>query len=128
MSQLNFLDFSTFFIVNHTRGCLGPNTNVDHQICNQQISHNSLGTTPKQGIDKNHRLKRCVLRMCVSKFLFNVNKYESPYWSLSPHDITLRLDSVRLGVSRALLRLRVVDREWALCMHHQISLPPTHES
>ena len=39
--------------------------------------------------------------MCVSDLLYNVNKYEGPHWSLSPSDVTLRLDSVGLGLSRA---------------------------
>ena len=29
-------------------------TNVNHSIRNQQISHNSLGTTVSQGVDENH--------------------------------------------------------------------------
>ena len=41
-------------------------------------------------------LRRCVLCICVSSLLYNVNKY-------SPSDVTLNLDSVRLGVSRVLL-------------------------
>ena len=29
-------------------------TDVDHQILNQKISHNSLDTTPSPGVDENH--------------------------------------------------------------------------
>ena len=54
--------------------------NVDHRLRNQQILLNSLGTSHSLG----------------------VNKYESPRWSVSPSDVTLRLDSARLDVSRIL--------------------------
>ena len=35
------------------------------------------------------------MRMILCYLLNNVNKYESPHWSSSPSDVTLRLDLVR---------------------------------
>ena len=67
--------------------------NVKHRKHNQQILLKSLGTTPSPGGDKNH--SRCFLRMYMSNFLYNVNKYERPH---SPSDVTLRQDQVCGGL------------------------------
>ena len=72
-------------------------TNVDHRIRNLQISLNSLDATPS-AVFRREALKRFVLHMCVSNLIVNVNKYNSPHWSLSPSDVTLRLHTVRLGL------------------------------
>ena len=40
----------------------------------------------------------CDRRMCMSYPLYNFNKYESPYCSWSPSDITLRLNLAIIGV------------------------------
>ena len=75
--------------------CMHVTTNINHRICNQQISLNSKGTTPGPCIDKNR--SRYVFYTC--ELATSYDTYKSPHWSLSPIDDTLGLDSVRLGVS-----------------------------
>ena len=47
--------------------------------------------------------------MCVGNILYNVNKYD---WPLSPNDVTLKLDSARLSVSRA--SLYIIYGDWSV--------------
>ena len=72
-------------------------TNVDHRIRKQ------LGTTPSPVFDERRHSRDafCTRAGATEPPLYDVNKCESFHRSVSPSDVTLRLDSARLRVSRA---------------------------